>query len=70
MSGVRPATICNLQPYVTCNHVSPATICCIPTFYCPMLLKATKFVGTINTGTPLASVDDLDDSTSGNEPLW
>jgi hypothetical protein len=35
-----------------------------------MLLKATKFVGTINTGTPLASVDDLDDSTSGNEPLW
>jgi len=33
-------------------------------------LQATKFVGTINTGTPLASVDDLDDSTSGNEPLW
>jgi hypothetical protein len=32
--------------------------------------QATEFVGTIVEGTPLASKGDLDDSTSGNEPLW
>ena len=32
--------------------------------------QATDFFSSIKEGTPLVSKDDLDDSTSGNEPLW
>ena len=32
--------------------------------------QATTFVNTIKKGTPLASKGDLEDTTSGNEPLW
>jgi hypothetical protein len=32
--------------------------------------RATNFISTIKKGTPLASKGAIDDSTSGNEPLW
>mmetsp|Transcript_63625 Transcript_63625/g.189666 ORF Transcript_63625/g.189666 Transcript_63625/m.189666 type:complete len:828 (+) Transcript_63625:1660-4143(+) len=32
--------------------------------------QATAFVDTIDAGTPLASKGDVDDATSGGEPLW
>ena len=35
-----------------------------------VLPSSLQFVQRIKNGTPLASKGDVDDSTSGSEPLW
>ena len=58
--------MCNIG----CNHVIRGHPLDCSRGCTTLNIQATKFVDTIVSGTPLASMGDLDDSTSGNEPLW